>query len=262
MVPMKCCRLFLVPLLFLMTGCAMNQPHLETGFLNRAVHSETTEHLYQVFVPRDYDPAVQWPVILFLHGSGERGHEGSRPTQEGFGETLRWNPERWPAIVVFPQAPYEASWVGTAGKTAMAALHATEAEFSTDPDRIYLTGLSLGGQGTWHLAHEHPGRFAALVPVCGFIDGNGRYPGVMPPAESDPYGVLAAELTDTPIWIFHGTEDPVVPVEGARRMAEALKAVGNDVQFSELPGVGHNAWDPAYSQEELASWIFSQKRRK
>ncbi len=255
-------RLLVVPFLLLLAGSAMSQPNHETGFLNRSVSSGGTNHLYQVFVPRDYDPAVQWPVILFLHGSGERGHDGSRPTQEGFGETLRWNPERWPALVVFPQAPHEASWVGAAGETAMAALEATVAAFSTDPDRLYLTGLSLGGQGTWHLAHEHPGRFAALVPVCGFIDGNGRYPGVMPSSEADPYGVLAAELAGTPIWIFHGADDPVVPVEGARKMAAALKQAGAQVRFSELPGVGHNAWDPAYSQEELATWIFSQKRRK
>lgn len=258
---MKILPLLALPCLLLGAGNAMAQHPVDTGFLNRTVTSDGAEHRYQVFVPRDYDPATSWPVILFLHGSGERGDDGSRPTQEGFGETLRWNPERWPAIVVFPQAPYEASWVGAAGRTAMAALAATRAEFNTDPERVYLTGLSLGGQGAWHLAYEHPELWAAVAPVCSFIEGHGRYPDVLPASEADPYAALARKIVAIPIWIFHGADDPVVPVEGARHLAAALKAQGADVQYTELPGVGHNAWDPAYSREDFATWILSQRRK-
>lgn len=245
--------------LLLMPGVLMAQT-FETGFLDRTLECGGQERRYQVYVPRDYDPEAAWPVILFLHGSGERGEDGLRPTQVGIGNALRWSVERWQALVVFPQIPWGDAWSEPAGCAALAALGAVEAEFNTDPDRVYLTGVSLGGLGTWQLGCENPGRFAALVPVCGFIERHGHRLGFVPEDAADPYTEVARRLAHVPIWIFHGDADPVVPVEGARRLAAALREAGAEVRYSELAGVEHNSWDPAYADENLPRWLFEQRR--
>ncbi|HEY0592284.1 MAG TPA: prolyl oligopeptidase family serine peptidase, partial [Thermoanaerobaculia bacterium] len=212
------------------------------------------------------DPARAWPAILFLHGAGERGDDGLLQTEVGLPSAIRRNPERWPAIVVIPQAPNGRQWAGDAERIALAALDAAEREFRIDRDRVYLTGLSMGGAGTWSLAAQNPARFAAAVPVCGWIVPMKERPewardisssGFDP---SDPYGSAARILRGSPIWIWHGAEDQSVPVAESRRMSEALEKAGGTVRYSELANVGHNAWDPAYQSEELPRWLFAQRR--
>lgn len=233
---------------------------IETGFLDRTVNCDGVERRYQVYVPRDYDPSVAWPVILFLHGSGERGEDGVRPTQVGLGGALRWNPDRWPAIVVFPQIPWGDAWSSPSGCVALATLAAAQVEFHTDPERVYLTGVSLGGLGTWQLAYENPEMFAAAVPVCGFVARDGERARFVPDDVDDPHAEVAGRLAWLPMWIFHGGADPVVPVEASRHMFEALRAVGAPVEYSELEGVQHNSWDAAYATEKLPRWLFEQRR--
>jgi len=145
----------------------------------------------------------------------------------------------------------------------MAALDATIKEFSVDESRLYLTGLSMGGNGTWYLGTAFPDRFAAIVPICGYVRGfPPSYPGVAPEgAETDPYVSAAKRVSSLPVWIFHGDADSVVSVEESRKMNEALKALGGNVRYTELPGVGHNAWDAAYSNDEMIDWLFSQKKQ-
>lgn len=126
-----------------------------------------TIYAYSVYVPKDYEPGRRLPVILFLHGAGERGRDGLRPTQVGIGSAIRFNPERANAIVVFPQAPDETRWLDEPADFAMAALDASLREFKGDRDRVALTGLSMGGYGTWHLALAHGDRFAAIAVICG-----------------------------------------------------------------------------------------------
>jgi len=230
----------------------------QTGFLDRTLELDGVEHRYQVFVPSAYDPDRAWPVILFLHGSGERGSDGLFPTEIGLGSAIRRHADRFPAVVVFPQVPLGSNWIETAD-VAMAALEKTESEYNTDPDRVYLTGLSIGGQGTWYLAYTHPERWAAVVPVCGFVENLRQWPAAAP-GVSDPYASIADALVDVPVWIFHGSADQTVPVEASRRMQEALQEVGADVTYSEFEGVGHNAWTPAYRSADLATWLFSQLR--
>jgi predicted peptidase len=133
----------------------------ETGFLNRAVEIRGTTSRYQVYVPQTYDPARRWPVILVLHGAGERGSDGLVQTEVGLGSAIRRFVDRYPAIVVFPQTPTGERWTGVAGDVAMAALDRTIGEFSIDERRVYLTGLSMGGNGSWYLAWRHPERWAA-----------------------------------------------------------------------------------------------------
>lgn len=233
----------------------------QTGFLDRSITVERTSYPYQVYVPRDYDPDRKWPVILFLHGAGERGSNGTAQTQEGLGTALRLWPERWPAICVFPQAPAGTVWQGAQARMAMAALEAAEAEFNTDPDRVYLTGISMGGNGTWYLGYQHPERFAAMVAICGFLEfASDRYPLFTPPEAKDSYGEVAARIAGVPVWVVHGAADSVVPVEQSRRMVAALHAVGADVRYVEFPGVDHGSWHPGYADEALPEWLFGKSR--
>lgn len=238
----------------------------DTGFLSRTIEIGGTTYPYVVWVPASFTPGRSWPVILFLHGAGERGNDGWRQTAVGLGAAIRSNPAWFDeAIVVMPQAPEGEAWLRAPADAAMAALDRTLEELSGDPDRVYLTGLSLGGYGTWHLATAFPDRFAAIVPVCGGI--------VAPPTArsvrdlplvagaADPYAAAAAAVPDVPIWIFHGARDGVIPATESRRMAEALEDAGRHVRYTEFPEAGHDAWDPAYRTAELWEWMFAQRRR-
>lgn len=236
----------------------------ETGFLIRSIAVRGNNYPYSVYVPRAYDPSRRWPVILFLHGSGERGADGLRSTQIGVAAAIRANPERVPAIVVFPQAPAETRWLDEPADAAMAALGATMAEFHGDPDRVYLTGLSMGGYGTYHMALAHPGTFAALAIVCGGLLPHETTTAVqqspLTRQAADPYAFTAHAIRSLPIWICHGDVDPVIPVSESRRMVEQLRREGADVRYNEYAGVGHNAWDRAYADPELWQWLLMQRR--
>jgi predicted peptidase len=240
----------------------------ETGFLDRSLALEGAEYLYQVYVPRSFNRATKWPVILTLHGGGEYGSDGIRPTVHGVAAAIRQHPERVPAIVVFPQAPADGKpgWQLDAGRAALRAVDAAIAEFSGDPARVYLTGYSAGGNGAWYLASRHPERFAAVVVVCGFVtefvgrSSAVRYPSVAPTGAAEPYAAVAKQVAGLPIWIFHGDADGVVPVDESRRMFAALKAGGASVQYTELPGVSHDAWTQAYDRADLFEWMLKQRR--
>lgn len=249
--------------LLLLTSCATMRPTSETGFLNRTVDHAGRTYRYVVYVP-DSDRTRMLPVVLFLHGAGERGDDGLRQTAVGLGSAIRWNPERFPMIVVMPQAPAETQWLADSATAAMIALDAATREFRGDPSRTYLTGLSLGGYGTWHLAMAHPGRFAALVPVCGGIlkpeTAESVRQSPLTAGAADPYAVTAERVRAVPAWIFHGAEDKTIPPSESRRMYAELQKLGADVRYTEFPGVGHNAWDPAYGNAELWTWLLAQRR--
>lgn len=217
---------------------------VETGFLNRTLVQGNLSMPYVVYVPRDYTPAQQYPVILFLHGAGERGNDGIRQTQVGIGTAIRTFPERFPCLVVMPQCPADRWWRGEELEAAYGCLQQTLREFSCDPKRVYLTGLSMGGFGTWELAAKYPDTFAAVIPICG--RGN--------PADAE-------KLKQLPIWVFHGEADTLVPPSFSREMVDALQKAGStQVKYTELPGVGHNSWDPAYSSAEVMRWLLAQKK--
>ena len=242
-----------------LTASPARAKKIETGFLDRTVSLAGTEYKYQVFVPENWTRKQKWPIILFLHGAGERGEDGLVQTQVGIGRAIRMDRGRFPAVVVLPQCRKEVWWSQPPmDDLAMKALEAATKEFHGDPQRTYLTGLSMGGYGTWHLAGKYPGRFAAIVPICGGI--------LMPdisreqsPDDAKPYTDAAAKIgKNTPVWIFHGGDDPAVPVAESRRMNEAMKALDADVHYTEYPGVGHNSWDNAYTEAELMTWLFSK----
>jgi predicted peptidase len=245
-------------------------PRIETGFLDREVTLGSVSYRYQVYVPAHYAQGKLHPVILFLHGVGEGGEDGLLQTQVGLGPAIRQARERFPFIVVFPQARRDHFWAGEMAALALKALDQTVEEFNGDPQRVYVTGISMGGYGTWYVAARAPGKFAAIVPICGFVDV--KRPGLPaerkafvlkdnPFAESpDPYVAVASQISKVPTWIFHGGADPMVSPDESRRMFQTLKASGFDVKYTEYDGVMHNSWDRAYAEPDLVPWLLSRRR--
>jgi predicted peptidase len=148
---------------------------------------------------------------------------------------------------------------------AMTTLKEAVKEFHGDAQRTYLTGMSMGGYGAWHLAGKYPGRFAALVIICGGI----RPPAhdlkaipdlvkLIPPDSPQSYSAAAAKVGKTPVWIFHGADDKIVPVTESQQMAAAMKRIGGEVHYTEYPGVGHRSWDKAFDEPTLFPWLFSK----
>jgi predicted peptidase len=237
-----------------------------TGFLERSVRIGDASYAYKVYVPPAFDARRSWPVILFLHGAGEAGTDGVRQTEVGLGRVLRSDPLSFPAVVVFPQAPPGQVWLGDVARVATTALEQTIAEFRGDPDRVYLVGLSMGAYGAWVLAFENPERYAAIVSVAG---------GIVPPAwrrarlaqlpptlqADDPYAATAARVKAIPAWLFHGADDPTVPVTESRQIVAALKQVGASPRYTEYEGVAHNSWDRAFAEPELPKWLLAQRRQ-
>jgi predicted peptidase len=230
----------------------------ETGFLDRTVTVAGTEYKYQVFVPDNWTKKTKWPVILFLHGAGERGDDGLIQTEVGIGTAVRRYRDRFPAVIVMPQCRKNVWWAeSNMADVAMAALAQAQKEFHGDPARTYLTGLSMGGYGTWYLAGKYPGKFAAIVPICGGI----LVPDMARQQSADdnaPYTEAARKIGKTPTWVFHGGDDPVVPVTESRRMNDAMRALGGEVHYTEYPGVGHNSWEKAYAEADFISWMLSK----
>lgn len=248
---------------------------LETGFLDRElvvndpVLGETVRR-YQVFVPRSYQRDRVCPCVLFLHGGGEEGTDGYLQTTAGLGEAIRRYPERFPVIVVFPQVKPDHQWTGGEAAIALATLDQTQREFNIDPDRVTLTGMSRGARGAYYLACRHPARFAAILAVCGRVGpleprrSNGtRWKSVspvVPDVGGDPFDALATRLVDVPTWVVHGAEDRNIPAEESRSLVAAMRARGASIEYSELAGVGHNAWDAAYRSAEIVGWLLRQDR--
>lgn len=243
---------------------SLSAQHQETGFLDRIATVDGVQSRYQVYVPPDFDRNKKWPVILSLHGSGERGDDGLLQTAIGLGNAIRRHRALVPAIVVFPQVPLDSVWIGRPERVALRALDAAMTEFNGDPDRVYLAGLSMGGYGVWELASQEPDHFAAVVSVCGGVVPRTattvlRFPRVALNA-ADPYAAVAARVAHIPAWLFHGADDTTVPTSESRSLVAALRAAGGDPHYTEYPGVGHNSWDRAFAEPELWKWLFAQHR--
>lgn len=249
-----------------LSGCAFARAPDSGHFVKRTVTVDGRESRYQVFVPRDAQARRgSLPVVLFLHGSGERGSNGTQQTHAGLGPYLRAHAHDFPALAVLPQAPQDEEWSGINNRIALAALDATVAEFGADPARQYLTGMSMGGYGSWNIALEHPDRFAAIVPVCGAVLAPHAVRATLfvesVADEADPYAAIAERLKATPIWMFHGALDDVVLPADDRRLKAAFDAAGaRDVRYTEYPQGNHNAWDATYADAAMWEWLFAQRR--
>ncbi len=252
----------LMTIIFLTVVVSARSRNGETGFLNRTVKVGAENYPYQVYVPANWTKAKKWPVILFLHGAGERGNDGLIQTEIGIGTAIRRHPDRIPAIVVMPQCAKNHWWLQPEMQAqALKALEQTMKEFNGDATRTYLTGLSMGGNGTWAIASSNPGKFAAIAPVCAPARISPKYNVQAKPEDTseERYQTYAAKIGKTPVWVFHGDADPVVPVTESRLMVEALKAAGGDVRYNEYPGVGHDSWNKAYAEPDLFSWLLSHQ---
>lgn len=224
------------------------------GFLYRQVAYEGRMYAYSLFVPPDYTPQQAWPAILFLHGSGERGSDGFLQTDIGIARAIRRNYRRCPAIVVLPQCPAGQLWDEPMTEMALRCLQDASRDHRLDPQRLYLTGLSLGGAGSWLLAARRPGLWAAVAPVCGFIGE------LRATASDETLSSLGQALRDTPIWAFHGGADEVVPPERSREIVAAIQSAGGSARLTEFPNVKHNCWDQVYESAEFWRWLLSQRR--
>ncbi|MBI5915212.1 MAG: prolyl oligopeptidase family serine peptidase [Bacteroidetes bacterium] len=222
---------------------------------------------YRILFPESYDRTKSYPVVLFLHGAGERGTDNEVQLVHGASLFLKKENRRdFPCIAVFPQCPKETAWssvkidrtktplefsfdypaspaTGTL-KAALALVHQLIGKEAVDSTRIYISGLSMGGFGTFEAVWREPGLFAAAAPICGGGDAKN-------------YSEAAAKV---PFWVFHGEVDAVVPAEKSREMHQRLQELNASVKYSEYPGVNHNSWENAFAEKDYLPWLFSKKK--
>ncbi len=217
---------------------------------------------YRLELPQNYNPddTVKYPIVLFLHGAGERGNDNEIQLtyiDKIFGsDDFRY---KYPCFVLAPQCPTGSRWVEVDWslqshiipdtmsiplKLTMAVLLKTIQKYNIDTDRIYVTGLSMGGYGTWDIIARFPNLFAAAIPICGGGDEN-----------------TADKIKNIPIWAFHGSRDKVVPVTRTRNMIAAIKAQGGNPKYNEISNRGHLVWNDAYATQGLWDWFFAQKKK-
>jgi len=232
-------RTLAITTLFAIAAFTVSAGETKTGFVHKNHKGADGESKYVVFVPHDYKADKEFPVILFLHGAGSTGDDGQKQAKGGIAKAIRDKKEKFPFIVVMPQAKTKGWQAGNDnGKRAIAILDEVQKDYKTDKKRVYLTGLSMGGYGTWNFAAAYPERWAAIAPICG--GGNPK---------------TAGKFKDVPCWCFHGDADKTVSVEKSREMIKALKDVGGKPKYDEYPGVDHNSWDRAYGNAELYTWF-------
>jgi predicted peptidase len=236
------------------------EKHPQTGFLFETLQDGGQAYPYVVYVPRNYDALKKWPLIVFLHGAGESGADGLKMVQVGVGSAIQLNEAEWPFIVIFPQKPnVQLAWEDI-DKPVMEMLVRARKDYNVDGTRLYLTGLSQGGHGTWILGARHAALWAAVAPICGYADLRRE----TPPAGEKPFPAsledIGKALKATPLWAFHGEADSVVPVAETKALVAAVKAAGGDPKMTLYPGVDHNSWDKAYRTEHLGDWFLAHKK--
>jgi predicted peptidase len=256
----------LAALVVLATGARANDnPTNITGeFEKRTFTGSNGKELHYRFLkPEGYDPSATtaYPLVVFLHGIGERGDNNEAQLLHGVKEFAK--PEtrkKHPCFVVAPQCPLTKTWAHIERKgndlvvtcpkdpteptgLVLELMDALPGEFHIDPRRLYVTGLSMGGFGTWDILARRPDRLAAAIPVCGG--------GVVD---------MAPAFAKTPLWVFHGAIDPLVKPDHSRRMVAAVRQAGGKPGYTEYPGVGHDAWTMTYRDPDVLDWLFAQKR--
>jgi len=240
-----------------LTACTTNKqvpkspPHtMQTPRQLKVKKSQASKLSYLLFLPKEYAARSnnRWPLILFLHGAGERGTDVWKVATHGPPKNVARNPD-FPFIIVSPQCPEGEAW---SNHLLLALLDEITRKYAVDPSRIYLTGLSMGGYGTWNLGLTHPEKFAAIVPIC----GGGELITVILSSRDK-----ARELKTLGIWAFHGGKDPVVPLEESQRMVDALKKAGvREVKLTVYPEVTHDSWTETYNNPELYEWLLEHHR--
>jgi predicted peptidase len=207
---------------------------------------------YLLFKPKGYDDssARRWPLMLFLHGAGERGSDIWKVATHGPPKNVAHDPD-FPFLLISPQCPENEIW---SNDILLGLLDDAMAHLNVDRRRVYLTGLSMGGYGTWDLGLNHPERFAAIVPIC----GGGELISILL-AE----GQRGKALKSLGVWAFHGGKDPIVPLDESQRMVALLKKIGNqDVKLTVYPEAGHDSWTETYNNPDLYEWLLRHEREE
>ena len=221
----------------------MNEKHLQSS--QKAYTFDITFQLeYLLFLPKSYGqlPNKKCPLIIFLHGAGERGNNLDLLKKHGIPKIVEQNPD-FPFITVSPQCPKDSWWTSEL-RLLNGLVDKITKSYQVDMSRIYLTGLSMGGFGAWSLASMNPDLFAAIVPICGG-------------GEPDR---AARALKNMPVWVFHGAKDTVVPAERSEEMVKAVKAIGGNVKFTLYPDADHDSWTRTYDNPELYEWLLKHSR--
>ena len=221
-------------------------PHVKTDHELAITHSGRVHTIrYVVFLPPNYaSSSRKWPLILFLHGAGERGDNLQRVSKHGPPKIVGSGKMDLPFIVVAPQCPKGSWWSDREQLNDLSRLVSDlEKNYRIDNRRIYLTGLSMGGYGTWYLAAYDPDRFAAIAPICG--GGSQRD---------------AGRIKDIPTWVFHGARDNVVPIPKSDEMVKALRAAGGKPKYTIYPQAGHDSWTATYENPDLYQWFLKHQR--
>jgi len=247
---------FLVPAALLIPGCTQvdctqteQVSPADTGQTAHTFEKEVRKTVrlhYLLYLPPKYqDTKEKWPLMLFLHGAGERGPDLEKLTVHGPPKLIAKEGKTFPFVVVSPQCPEDGSWSSELQLDALdGLLDDILSRYRIDKDRVYLTGLSMGGFGTWGLAFRHPDKFAALAPICG--RGN--------PAKAD-------RIKHVPVWVFHGAKDRAVPPKDSQDMVDALKKLGANVKFTLYPNAEHDSWTETYNNPEFYAWLLQQRRQ-
>lgn len=229
-------------------------------FEARTFKGSAGELKYRLLKPKDYDANKKYPLVIFFHGAGERGSDNTKQLVHGMGnfasDEVR---EKYPAFVVAPQCPEGKQWVNVPWseskhtmtkepaepmQLSLELIASLQKEFSIDSSRLYVTGLSMGGFGTWDIIQRQPEMFAAAAPICGGGDVGG-----------------AKTIAKLPIWVFHGDQDEAVKTQRSRDMVAALKAAGGEPKYTEYEKTGHNSWGPTYSDPKFYAWLFAQQKK-
>jgi predicted peptidase len=260
---MRPLRILLLSLLFVFSFAIEASPEALAMFdAETYVNNDNDTLLYRMLEPQHKCFLKKYPLVIFLHGAGERGNDNERQLIWGAGAFIKEeNLKKYPCYVIAPQCPEEKRWVDVDWDKmkhvmpeepsenmalVMELINKVIDQYPINERRIYITGLSMGGFGTWDLISRWPDKFAAAVPICGGGDE-----------------AQAAKLVNLPIWVFHGSDDTTVSPDRSRHMVKAVKDAGSTkIKFTEYPGVGHGSWKPAYADPELMKWMFSQKKRK
>jgi predicted peptidase len=198
---------------------------------------------YLLYLPPDYEQKDSWPLMVFLHGAGERGSDLQKVKAHGPAKLIEQGRD-FPFIIVSPQCP-AGQWWPVLSREIISLIDEMMERYKVDPNRVYLTGLSMGGYGTWAAASSFPDRFAAIVPIC----GGGR-----------PF--MAASLKRVPVWAFHGAKDPVVPLAESEKMVEAVNRAGGHAKLTVYPEAEHDSWTQTYENPELYEWLLSHRRQQ
>lgn len=217
------------------------------SYLFKKDNGRYTKIKYLLYIPDTYIKSKEeWPLILFLHGVGERGNNVRKVKREGLPELIARKKKKLPFIILSPQCPRNGWWSSTSQiEDINVLLDHVVSKYRVDEKRIYATGLSMGGFGTWQLAATYPDRFAAIAPICGV--GN--------PED-------AKKIAHIPIWVFHGEKDEIVPIKASEDMVEALKKAGSQVKFTVYPEIGHDSWTVTYKNPELYKWFLQHSLSK